>query len=149
MSNQTKTTKVGDASGRGSIAGYRVNFPARMRTYTEAEINAVVNVMRNAEVQTQGNYMRQFEADFKAYIGANHAFAVDNATNALKLAAILRVADGLDRYEEGRMTKFTLIGDAILVQGSGHGFANNFEHGVRKSGLLKRELGLELCRKSG
>ena len=67
----------------------------------------------------------------------------------LKLAAILRVADGLDRYEEGRMTKFTLIGDAILVQGSGHGFANNFEHGVRKSGLLKRELGLELCRKSG
>jgi perosamine synthetase len=89
MSNQTKTTKVGDASGRGSVAGYKVNFPARMRTYTEAEINAVVNVMRNAEVQTQGNYMRQFEADFKAYIGANHAFAVDNATNALRLAAIM------------------------------------------------------------
>lgn len=66
----------------------------------------------------------------------------------LKLAAILRVADGLDRYEEGRMTKFTLIGDAILVQGFGHGFANNFAHGVRKSGLLTRELGLELCRKS-
>jgi len=60
-----------------------------MRTYTEAEIEAVVNVMRNAEVQTQGDYMRKFEADFKAYIGANHAFAVDNATNALRLAAIL------------------------------------------------------------
>jgi len=89
MSNLTQTTKGGDASGRGSVAGYRVNFPARMRTYTEAEINAVVNVMRNAEVQTQGDYMRKFEADLKAYIGANHAFAVDNCTNALRLAAIL------------------------------------------------------------
>jgi dTDP-4-amino-4,6-dideoxygalactose transaminase len=89
MSNQTQTTKAGDASGRGSVAGYKVNFPARMRKYTEAEIDAVVNVMRNAEVQTQGDYMRQFEADFKAYTGANHAFAVDNCTNALRLAAIL------------------------------------------------------------
>lgn len=89
MSNPTQTTKAGDASGRGSVAGYRVNFPARMRTYTEAEIEAVVNVMRNAEIQTQGPYLRQFEADFKAYIGANHAFAVDNCTNALRLAAIL------------------------------------------------------------
>lgn len=89
MSNLTQTTKSGDASGRGSVAGYRVNFPARMRSYTEAEIEAVVNVMRNSEVQTQGDCMRKFEADFKAYIGANHAFAVDNATNALRLAAIL------------------------------------------------------------
>jgi perosamine synthetase len=89
MSNQTQTTKAGDASGRGSVAGYRVNFPARMRTYTEAEINAVANVMRNAEVQTQGDYMRKFEADFKAYTGANHAFAVDNCTNALRMTAIL------------------------------------------------------------
>ncbi len=95
MSNQSKTMKVGDASGRGSVAGYRVNFPARMRTYTEAEINAVVNVMRNAEVQTQGNYMKQFEADFKAYSGANFAFAVDNATSALRLSAIMcRVGPG-------------------------------------------------------
>jgi len=60
-----------------------------MKTYTEEEINAVVNVMRNAEVQTQGPYLRQFEADFKAYSGANYAFAVDNATNALRMAATL------------------------------------------------------------
>lgn len=89
MSNQTTTTKIADASGRGSVAGYKVNFPARMRSYTESEIDAVVNVMRNAEAQTQGAYLRQFEADFKAYSGANYAFAVDNATNALRLAAIL------------------------------------------------------------
>lgn len=89
MTNQSKTMKVGDASGRGSLSGYKVNFPARMRKYNEAEIDAVVNVMRNAEVQTQGVYMKQFEADFKEYIGSNYAFAVDNATNALRLAAIL------------------------------------------------------------
>jgi dTDP-4-amino-4,6-dideoxygalactose transaminase len=89
MTNQTTISKAGDASGRGSVSGYKVNFPARMRAYTEAEINAIVNVMRNAEVQTQGDYLRQFEADFKAYTGAKHAFAVDNCTNALRLAATL------------------------------------------------------------
>ena len=86
---QTNQSGLGDASGRGSVSGYTVNFPARMRTYTEEEINSVVNVMRNAEVQTQGPYLRQFEADFKEYSGANFAFGVDNATNALRLAAIL------------------------------------------------------------
>ena len=89
MTNQKMTVKTSDASGRGSLAGFKVNFPARMKTYSESEINAVVEVMRNAESQTQGAYLRQFEADFKAYTGANHAFAVDNATNALRLAAIL------------------------------------------------------------
>ena len=89
MSDQAKTAKLGDASGRGSVAWYKVNFPARMRAYTEAEIGAVVAVMRNAEVQTQGAFMRQFEADFKAYTGANHAFAMDNATSALRLSAIM------------------------------------------------------------
>ena len=53
MTNQTTISKAGDASGRGSVSGYKVNFPARMRAYTEAEINAIVNVMRNAEVQTR------------------------------------------------------------------------------------------------
>jgi perosamine synthetase len=110
MSNQTQTTKAGDASGRGSVAGYRVNFPARMRTYTEAEIDAVVNVMRNAEVQTQGDYMRQFEADFKAYIGANHAFALDNCTNALRLAGILC---GLKPGDEVIVPGYTFSATAI------------------------------------
>lgn len=89
MTNQKIVSKAGDASGRGSVAGYKVNFPARMRTYTEAEIDAVVKVMRNAEVQTQGECLRRFETDFKIYTGARHAFAVDNCTNALRLAATL------------------------------------------------------------
>jgi dTDP-4-amino-4,6-dideoxygalactose transaminase len=84
-----KTIKSDDASGRGSVAGFKVPFPARQRKYTEEEIAAVVEVMRNAECQTQGERMRQFEADFKSYLGSPHAFAVDNCTNALRLAAIL------------------------------------------------------------
>ena len=42
----------GDASGRGAVAGYRVSIPARQHPYTEEEIAAVVNVMRNVEGQT-------------------------------------------------------------------------------------------------
>ena len=84
-----KKVKTNDASGRGSIEGFRVNFPAMQHGYTEEEINAVVDVMKNSECQTQGKYLDQFESDFKKYTGANHAFAVDNCTNALRLAAIL------------------------------------------------------------
>lgn len=81
--------KIDDASGRGSVDGYKVSFPARQHGYTEEEIQTVVNVMRNAECQTQGSYLRKFEEDYKTFTGANYAFAVDNCTNALRLAAIL------------------------------------------------------------
>lgn len=84
-----KTVKTDDASGRGNISGFKVPFPAKMQPYSEDEINAVVNVMKNVEAQTQGACMKQFQEDFKAFTGANHAFAVDNATSALRLAAIL------------------------------------------------------------
>jgi dTDP-4-amino-4,6-dideoxygalactose transaminase len=85
----TPESGKGDASGRGSVPEFKVNFPARIRPHSDEEIKTVVDVMRNEEVQTQGHYLRQFEADFKAYSGAEHAFAVDNCTNALRLAAIL------------------------------------------------------------
>ena len=84
-----QTTQTADGSGRGTMAGFKVSMPARMRPYSEDEINAVIAVMRNAECQTQGECLRRFEADFKTYSGANHAFAVDNCTNALRLAATL------------------------------------------------------------
>ncbi len=86
MANRIKTD---DASGRGMLGGFKVQFPARMHGYTEEEIDAVVEVMRNADGLTQGPYLKKFETDFKNYTGAEHAFAVDNATNALRLSAIL------------------------------------------------------------
>lgn len=83
------TVRTDDASGRGSVAGFKVPFPARMRPYGEREIETVVAVMRGAEAQTQGEWMRRFQEAFVRWSGAKHAFAVDNATNALRLAAIL------------------------------------------------------------
>ena len=85
MSNKTM---LGDASGRGAVDGFRVTCPAMQHPYTEAEIDAVVKVMREACGQTQGKYMVEFEQAFCAFTGAKHAFAVNNRTSALKMAAI-------------------------------------------------------------
>lgn len=85
MSNKTM---LGDASGRGAVDGFRVTCPAMQHPYTEAEIDAVVKVMREACGQTQGKYMVEFEQAFCAFTGAKHAFAVNNCTSALKMAAI-------------------------------------------------------------
>ena len=85
MSNKTM---LGDASGRGAVDGFRVTCPAMQHPYTEAEIDAVVKVMREACGQTQGKYMVEFEQAFCAFTGAKHAFAVNNCTRALKMAAI-------------------------------------------------------------
>lgn len=85
MSNKTM---LGDASGRGAVDGFRVTCPAMQHPYTEAEIDAVVKVMREACGQTQGKYMVEFEQAFCAFTGAKHAFAVNICTSALKMAAI-------------------------------------------------------------
>ncbi len=102
--------RKGDASGRGTVAGYKVSIPARQHGYTEAEIAAVVDVMRNQGCQTQGDKMGQFEADFKAYTGANHAFAVGNATHALSLAATLC---GVGPGDEVIVPAYTFCASAI------------------------------------
>lgn len=89
MSNKTM---LGDASGRGAVDGFRVTCPAMQHPYTEAEIDAVVKVMREACGQTQGKYMVEFEQAFCAFTGAKHAFAVNNCTSALKMAAIFCIS---------------------------------------------------------
>jgi len=99
-----------DASGRGGESGYRVPFPAKMYYYTDAEIAAVVDVMRDADVLTQGEHIEQFEEDFRAYVGANHAFAVDNCTNALRLTATLC---GLRPDDEVIIPAYTYCATAI------------------------------------
>ena len=100
----------GDASGRGQVEGYRVSIPARQHPYTEEEIAAVVDVMRNVEGQTQGAKMAQFQEDFAAFTGAKHAFAVANATNALSLAATLC---GVKPGDEVIVPAFTFCASAI------------------------------------
>ena len=89
MQARQQTVQTGDASGRGTVGGFKVPFPAKMQPYTKEEINAVVEVMAESGCQTQGQRLKRFEEDFKTYIGADHAFAVDNCTNALRLAGIV------------------------------------------------------------
>ena len=89
MAVKDKMDAVSDPSGRGTTDDFKVPFPAKMQPYSREEIDAVLEVMTTAEGQTQGKYMKRFEEDFKIYSGASQAFAVDNCTNALRMAAIL------------------------------------------------------------
>jgi perosamine synthetase len=89
MAVAAKNAVVGDPSGRGTSVDFRVSMPARMQPYSQSEIDAVVNVMTKSESQTQGEHLRKFEDEFRAFCGVKHAFAVDNCTNALRLAATL------------------------------------------------------------
>ena len=67
----------------------KVDFSARAITYTEEEVNKVVEVMTKASTLTQGEYLAKFEAKAKKYFDVNNVFAVANGTNALELSAIL------------------------------------------------------------
>jgi len=68
---------------------YLIKSPAKQRAYTEEEIAAVVEIMRSGKGQTQGEQLELFQKEFCEFTGAKHAFAVDNCTNALSLAATL------------------------------------------------------------
>ena len=59
-------TMLGEAAGRGAGDGFLVTCPAMQHPYTEAEIDAVVKVMREACGQTQGKYKVEFEQAFCA-----------------------------------------------------------------------------------
>ena len=68
---------------------FRVPWSGRGSVYTEGEVAAVVEAMRNADPQTQGRYQSEFESAFSAYIGSQNAFAVTSCTGALELSALL------------------------------------------------------------
>jgi dTDP-4-amino-4,6-dideoxygalactose transaminase len=66
---------------------FKIKFSGKSHNYTEEEIKTVVQAMKNAEPYTQGRYQKEFEEKFCEYIDAPHAFAVNNATAALEMAA--------------------------------------------------------------
>lgn len=69
---------------------FRIPFSGRSHDYTEGEVDAVVNAMRDASPLTQGRYRDQFEQAFLAFQGCGgRAFAVGTATDALELSAQL------------------------------------------------------------
>jgi len=68
---------------------FKIKFSGKGHDYTQEEIDTVVHAMRTAEPYTQGTNQKEFEKKFCEYIGAGHAYAVNNATAALEMAAQL------------------------------------------------------------
>ena len=71
------------------MADYRIPFSNRSHLYTDAEIDLVTGLMRNAKSLTQGVHQQTLETNFSEYLGTNYSFAVCNATAALEMAAQL------------------------------------------------------------
>jgi dTDP-4-amino-4,6-dideoxygalactose transaminase len=69
--------------------GTDINFSGRSVRYTEEEIATVVAAMRDADPLTQGGRQIAFQEKFRAFNGAEHAFACMNGTAALQMAAEL------------------------------------------------------------
>ncbi|NCI49054.1 DegT/DnrJ/EryC1/StrS family aminotransferase [Sediminibacterium roseum] len=68
----------------------RVDWPMRGHEFTEEEIAAVAEVMRESnKALTQGARVQQFEKDFAAYLGAPNAFSLMSAAHGLDIAAML------------------------------------------------------------
>jgi perosamine synthetase len=68
---------------------FKIKWSGKSIEYSQEEIDTVVEVMKHGDPQTQGNYLRQFEADFSDYLGGQPCFGVTNATHALELIADL------------------------------------------------------------
>ena len=75
---------------------YKIPFHNRGHKYSQDEIDKVVSVMQSAIPLTQGQHQKEFEEKFCQYIGANHAFALNNATAGLELVAQLCQFETLD-----------------------------------------------------
>ena len=68
---------------------YKIPFSGRAHKYTQSEVDSVVLAMQSAVPLTQGQHQQTFQEKFCQYINADHAFALNNATAGLELAAQL------------------------------------------------------------
>ena len=72
-----------------NLTEIKVPWSGRGLRYTEEEIAAVVDAMKNADPMTQGSYQAEFELKFCELTGSPYAFAVSSCTAALELSALL------------------------------------------------------------
>ncbi|MDO5286407.1 MAG: DegT/DnrJ/EryC1/StrS family aminotransferase [Actinomycetia bacterium] len=87
-------------------------LPFALPDITEAEIEAVVEVLRSGWLTT-GPTTRAFEEEFAAYVGAEHAVAVSSATAGLHLAY---EAVGIRPGDEVIMPTWTFTATAEAVR---------------------------------
>ncbi|MFC1675774.1 DegT/DnrJ/EryC1/StrS family aminotransferase [Planctomycetota bacterium] len=116
MVDEKKTIQIADPSGRGTAAEFKVSYPARIIGYGQEEIDLVVDIMKNSESQTQGDYLKKFETDFAEYLGVKNAFAVTNCTNALMFSAVLA---GLGKGDEVIVPAYTFCATGIAMGHTG------------------------------
>ena len=86
MENQNES---GFSNQEDSAMEFRIKWSGKAHEYSEEELDTVVQTMKTADPYTQGVYLKEFEKKFRGYIGADHAFACNNATCALEMAAQL------------------------------------------------------------
>lgn len=67
----------------------RVDWSGRALSYSEDELQTIIDVSSNADPLTQGGYLNKFEEKIKSYLGVEHAFGLTNAASALELIAVL------------------------------------------------------------
>jgi perosamine synthetase len=73
---------------------WTIPFSGRAHAYTQAERQAVLDVMDHGATLTQGVHRDAFERSFGAYLAVPNAWAVCNATAAIELAAQLSTVPG-------------------------------------------------------
>ncbi|MBF0231433.1 MAG: DegT/DnrJ/EryC1/StrS family aminotransferase [Desulfamplus sp.] len=95
---------------------FRNGWSGRSHDYSQKAIDAVVEVMKHGDPQTQGKYLKQFEAAFSNYTKAVHCFGVTNCTHALELIADLT---GLKPGDEVIIPGHTYCASAIPFGRSG------------------------------
>jgi len=68
---------------------FKIPFSGRAHKYNQDEIKTVLEVMESATPLTQGKFQKSFQEKFARYTGTTNAFALNNATSALEIAAQL------------------------------------------------------------
>lgn len=67
----------------------KIDFPSIQTTHSLEETKIIANAILNAESLTQGKHLKNFQDNFKNFLGVEYAFGVNSATSALEIAAIL------------------------------------------------------------
>ena len=87
-------------------------LPFSLPDTDETEVEAVAEAIRSGWITT-GPKVRQFEAEFAAYVGAKYAIAVNSCTAAMHLAL---EAIGLQQNDEVITTPYTFAATAEVVR---------------------------------
>ena len=77
-------------------SSFKIPFKGRGHSYSQEEIDLVVEIMSDSDTLTQGKYLQLFEQKYREFLGVDHAFAMSSATSALEIAAQLLILSDED-----------------------------------------------------